>query len=328
MVLVFFEPPKRKRRNDSEETADLGWAVYVLITPDQAALVLVAPVAEDGSVLREQGWGFALWDGDAEDGPALPDIGAFLLRWIKDIQPADDERIPVIDWRTGKQTGVAARDVNGGYDIYGFESRLSGALRGAAINTATGTVLGAVIPVPGLTSLRRAVGTLEELEKLLEPRGLLTAIVGAVVRVAAVHAGLGVIAPLIGQFAENTVSGLLRPDDAADHPVADKMLTGLKITAYAQAGQVAAAAMDLFVTPAIETALTKATAPVHRTEALHDQRALDRVFRDGAAVAHGPRRGSLARKILEEAGEEDSLTGFDPLEDGPDSATGQAVSPY
>ena len=79
-------------------------AVCVVVLPDQV-LVLVAPVTEEGTILKEQGWGFALWDGDAGDGRDLPDIEKLLLDRIKGIRPAGAEAIPVTDWRSDKQCG-------------------------------------------------------------------------------------------------------------------------------------------------------------------------------------------------------------------------------
>jgi hypothetical protein len=294
----------------------------VVALPDQV-LVLVAPVTEDGTVLGEEGWGFALWGGDARDGRDLPDVETFLLQRIKGIRPTGAEAIPVIDWRSGKQIGVAARDERGGYDIRDFEGRLSGAVRGAAIDTVTGALLGAVIPGSGSTSLETVISALDKLEKVLEPHGILLALVNAAARAIAIHTGLPiVIAPLIGQFAENTVSGLLGPEDATDHLVAARLLKGAKIAAYAEGGALAVSITDLFLTPAIESGLRNATAPIRWARPVDAQRAYD----DRVAAQLGLRDASAAEERpmdrLKATMEWDN-----PPEDGPSSATGPAVSP-
>jgi hypothetical protein len=302
----------------------------VVVLPDQV-LVLVAPVTEEGLVLEEEGWGFALWGGDAGDGRDLPDVETFLLNRIKGIRPAGAWAIPVTDWRSGKQTGVAARDERGGYDIRDFEGRLSGAVRGAAIDTVTGALLGAVIPGSGSTSLETVISALDKLEKLLEPRGILLVLINAAVRAIAIHAGLPlVIAALTGQFAENTVSGLLGPEDATDHPTAARLLKGAKIAACAEGGTLAEGITDLFLAPAIKSGLKDATDRVRWARPVDAQRAYD----DRVAVQLGLRRDASAAEedpaaILKATMEWDSpIFGppeDGPLEGGPASATDPAI---
>jgi hypothetical protein len=319
MVLVFYEPSRRKRRTAGEDGAGPGGVVCVVVLPDQV-LVLMAPVTKEGMVLEEEGCGFALWGGDAGDGRDLPNAETFILERVKGIRPAGAWAIPVTDWRSGKQTSVAARDERGGYDIRDFEGRLSGAVRGAAIDTLAGALFGTVVPGPGITSLATVISALDKLEKLLEPRGILLTLVSAAAQAVAIHAGLGSIAPLIGQFAENTVSGLLGPEDATDHPAAARLLKGAKVAAYADGGTLAQVITDLFLTPAIESALRQATESVDWVQAGRDQRAAERLRRLKAA-ADPPKDRRSARGILE------ATMADDPPEDEAASAAGPAVSP-
>jgi hypothetical protein len=326
MVLVFYQPSRRKRRAAGGDSAGHGGAVCVVARRDQV-LVLVAPVTEEGEVLDEEGWVFALWGGDAGDGRDLPDVEMFLLNRVKGIRPAGAEAIPVIDWRSGKQTGVAARDERGGYDIRDFEGRLSGAVRSAAIDTVTGAFLGMVIPGSGTTSLDAMISALE---KLLEPREILLALVNAAARAIAIQAGLGIIAPLIGQFAENTARALLDREHATDRPVAARLLKGAKIAAYAESGTLAEGIADLFLTPAIKSALGNATAPISwagpmDAQSAYDARVAPQLELRDASPADRPAAKEDPAIILRSAVIFSSAMKWDRPDDDPASAIGPAV---
>ena len=327
MVLVFYKPRRRKRRTGSEDTAGCAGAVCVVAHPDQV-LVLVAPVTNEGTVLEAEGQGFALWGGDAGDFGDPPDIETFLLRWVKDIRPAGAEAIRVIDFQSGQQIGVAARDERGGYDIREFEGRLSSAVRGAVIDTVTRALLGGVTPGSGTTSLDTTISALDKLDRLFERRGILLILVEAAARAIAIHAGLGAIAPQIGEFAEDMVSGLADPEGAPDHPVAAKLLEGAKIAAYAEAGAVAEGITDLILTPVAESQIREATARIYwaadgdndldwATDRYHKRVAAQLGFRDTAAVgpdAQNPRAEELYEPSMPPEGE--AATTTDPALDG------------
>jgi hypothetical protein len=172
MVLVFYKPRERKQGTAGEDTAGSAGAVCVVSQPDHV-LVLVAPITTAGTVLEEEGQGFALWGGEATELGDPPGIQAFFLRWRKEIRPSGAEEIRVIDFRSGQQIGEAVRDARGGYDICEFEGRLSTAVKGAAIDTVTGALLGTVTPGSGTTSLDTTISALDKLEKLFEQRGIL-----------------------------------------------------------------------------------------------------------------------------------------------------------
>jgi hypothetical protein len=293
-MLIFYESRSQKRpRTDDGEGVDPYGVISIRALPDQI-LVLVAPVTEDDTILTEQGWGFTLWSDHASESRALPDIETALLHRMRNIQPADTELIPVIDAWNGKQTGVAVRDHRGGYDIRDFEGRLSTAVREVVIDTLTGTLLGTILPGPGPTSLDTIISALE---KLLEPHEILLAFVNAAARALAFHAGLGIIAPLIGKFAENTVRSLL-DQDAEDHQAATRLVKALKIAAYAEADTLAEGLTSLFLAPAVESELMEATDPVDWVQAGYDRRrAVQLGLYDDDGTAAGSPRESLAAAL-------------------------------
>jgi hypothetical protein len=184
----------------------------------------------------------------------------------------------------------------------------------------TGAFLGMMFPGSGTTSLDAVISALE---KLLEPREILLALVNAAARAIAIHAGLGIIAPLIGKFAENTVRALLDREDATDRPVAARLLKGAKIAAYAEDGTLAEGIADLFLNSAIESALGTATAPIGWAGPADAQRA-----HDASVIPYLELRDAPADRP--EAEEDPAIIPrpameWDQPDDGPASATGPAV---
>jgi hypothetical protein len=327
MVLVFYRSRKRKQGTAGEDTAGSAVAVCVVPQPDHV-LVHVAPVTATGAVLEEEGQGFALWGGATRELGDPPGIQALFLRWMKDVRPSGAERIRVIDFQSGQQIGEAVRDARGGYDICEFEGRLSGAVKGAAIDTVTGALLGTVTPGSGTTSLDTTISALDNLEKLFEQRGILLILVEAAARAIAIHAGLGVIAPQIGQFAEQTVSDMLGPEDATGRPAAANLLEGAKIAAYVEAGALTEGITGLILTPVAESAIREETASIYWTkdedhdpyganDAYYDRVAPRLGFRDAAADGPWDQKPSPKEPNgLVVSPEGDAATATDPPADG------------
>ncbi len=216
-------------------------------------LVLVAAITESAVVRQDLACGIAFWDDRLIDGRKIPDISTFLLDLRRDVQPVGAAVIPVINFGSGKQTGVAAHDRRGGYDIRSVEGLISGAVEDSVIDTLTKALVDYFFSQPGSTSLGDAITALED----LEPRNILLALINAAARAIATHAGLGAIAPLIGQFAEGAVSSLLDSNDEDKHPLAAKLNTALEIEEYVQSGSLAEGVVRLLIAPAAESALKR-----------------------------------------------------------------------
>jgi hypothetical protein len=85
-------------------------------------------------------------------------------------------------------------------------------------------------PSPGLADFDTAIMALQA---VLEPQTFLLKLINATARVAAVHAGLGVVAPLVGQFAEDLCRQYVRPRRDSIMTI----LTCVDIDLYAKAGE-------------------------------------------------------------------------------------------
>lgn len=90
-------------------------------------------------------------------------------------------------------------------------------------------------PPAGLADLDTAITVLQA---RLEPQTLLLKMINAAARVAAVHAGFGVAAPLVGQFAEDLCKQFVRPPTPTDEIMVN-VLSSIDIDLYAAAGKLA-----------------------------------------------------------------------------------------
>jgi hypothetical protein len=90
-------------------------------------------------------------------------------------------------------------------------------------------------PPAGLADLDTAITVLQA---GLEPQTLLLKMIYAAARVAALHAGFGLAAPLVGQFAEDLCKQFVRPPTATDEIMVN-VLSSIDIDLYAAAGKLA-----------------------------------------------------------------------------------------
>jgi hypothetical protein len=90
-------------------------------------------------------------------------------------------------------------------------------------------------PPAGLADLDTAITVLQA---RLEPQTLLLKMINAAARVAAAHAGFGLAAPLVGQFAEDLCKQFVRPPTPTDEIMVN-ILSSIDIDLYAAAGKLA-----------------------------------------------------------------------------------------
>ena len=119
------------------------------------------------------------------------------------------------------------------------DDAVKAALREAFADTAAQVVIDRLwpphAPPAGLADLDTAITVLQA---GLEPQTLLLKMINAAARVAAVHAGFGVVAPLVGQFAEDLCKQFVRPPTPTDEIMVN-VLSSIDIDLYAAANELA-----------------------------------------------------------------------------------------
>ena len=150
----------------------------------------------------------------------------------------------VLDLDRATLKGVAVWNPNGKpYEKLVIAAKADDAVKAALRETFADTAAQVVIdrlwpphaPPAGLADLDTAITVLQA---GLEPQTLLLKMINAAARVAAVHAGFGVAAPLVGQFAEDLCKQFVRPPTPTDEIMAN-VLSSIDIDLYAAAGKLA-----------------------------------------------------------------------------------------
>ena len=133
------------------------------------------------------------------------------------------------------------------------EGRVEAAVREAVAEVLAKTLVGMIWPAsPSTGTLKDSESLYRAAESLLEPETLLLKVINASARAAAHAAGLGILAPLIGQLAEDLCAPLLRP--SPDSRAAANLVKIIDIELYMEDGQLAKcpALHDVTVTTAAD----------------------------------------------------------------------------
>jgi hypothetical protein len=184
------------------------------------------PVRRPASPMREQN------PFDRFCGPASP---------YPQRQPIVPHVQLVLDLDRATLKGVAVWNPNDGK--LGIAAKADGAVKAALRETFADTAAQVFIdrlwpphaPPAGLADLDTVITVLQA---GLEPQTLLLKMISAVARVAAVHAGFGLVAPLVGQFAEDLCKQFVRPPTPTDEVMVN-VLSSIDIDLYAAAGKLA-----------------------------------------------------------------------------------------
>jgi hypothetical protein len=118
------------------------------------------------------------------------------------------------------------------------EGRVEAAAREAVAEVLAEAFIGAIWPVsPSAGTLKDYESLFHAAEFVLEPETLLLKVINASARAAAHAAGLGILAPLVGQLAEDLCAPLLRP--SPESRAAADMVKIVDIELYLEGGQLA-----------------------------------------------------------------------------------------
>jgi hypothetical protein len=150
----------------------------------------------------------------------------------------------VVNVRSGALEGVGVSnrqpeaDMVAGPGVAKPEGAVEAAVREAVADVLAETLVGAAWPVlPSTGALKDYDSLYQAAASLLQPQTLLLKLINASVRGAAHAAGLGIVAPLIGQMAEDLCAPLLRP--SPESQAASDMVKIIDIELYAEHGQLA-----------------------------------------------------------------------------------------
>jgi hypothetical protein len=150
----------------------------------------------------------------------------------------------VVNVRSGALEGVGVSNIKReaemvpGPGVAKPEGEVEAAVREAVADVLAETLVGAIWPVlPSTGALKNYDSLYRAAESLLQPQMLLLKLINASARAAAHAAGLGIVAPLIGQMAEDLCAPLLRPSPQSQAAV--DMVKIIDIELYAEGDQLA-----------------------------------------------------------------------------------------